>query len=119
MQEIFTPYEYLPLRLEILTDGDGFLAWGESTRITCKVYKGLYEEVTSSVTAWEITRNSGVPIEDAAWLLKDKVRAFWGTIDLSFTLDENDLGETTAATGTTFTIKAHIESQTASADITI
>lgn len=119
IKEIFTPYEYLPLRLEILTDGDGFLAWGESTRLTCKVWKGLYEEVTGAVTAWEITRNSGVPIEDAAWLLKDKVRAFWGTIDIAFSLQENDLGETTTATGTTFTIKAHIEDQMASADITI
>ena len=119
IKEIFTPYEYLPLRLEILTDGDGFLAWGESIRLTCKVWKGVYEEVTGSVTAWEIKRNSGVPIEDAAWLLKDKVRAFHGSIDIAFTLQENDLGETTTATGTTFTIKAHIESQTASADITI
>lgn len=119
IKEIFTPYEDLPLRLEILTDGDGFLAWGESTRLTCKVWKGVYEEVTGSVIAWEITRNSGVPIEDAAWLLKDKVRAFHGSIDIAFSLQENDLGETTTATGTTFTIKAHIESQTASADITI
>lgn len=119
IKEIFTPYEDLPLRLEILTDGDGFLAWGESTRLTCKVWKGVFEEVTGSVTAWEITRNSGVPIEDAAWLLKDKVRAFHGSIDITFSLQENDLGETTTATGTTFTIKAHIESQTASADITI
>ena len=119
IKEIFTPYEYLPLRLEILTDGDGFLVWGESTRLTCKVWKGVYEEVTGSVTAWEITRNSGVPIEDAAWLLKDKVRAFHGSIDIAFSLQENDLGETTTATGTTFTIKAHIESRTASADITI
>ena len=119
IKEIFTPYEDLPLRLEILTDGDGFLAWGESTRLTCKVWKGVFEEVTGSVTAWEITRNSGVPIEDAAWLLKDKVRAFHGSIDIAFSLQENDLGETTTATGTTFTIKAHIESQTASADITI
>lgn len=119
IKEILLPYENLPLRLEILTDGDGFLAWGEKTSITCKVWKGLYQEVTSEVTAWEISRNSGVPIEDAAWLTKDKVRAFFGSIDICFTMEENDLGETSAATGTTFTIKAHIENHTASAAIVI
>ena len=119
IKEILLPYENLPLRLEILTDGDGFLAWGEKTSITCKVWKGLYQEVTSEVTAWEISRNSGVPIEDAAWLTKDKVRAFFGSIDICFTMEENDLGETSSATGTTFTIKAHIENHTASAAIVI
>lgn len=119
IKEIFVPYEDLPLRLEILTSGDGFLAWGETTSINCKVWKGLYQEVTSEVTAWEISRNSGVPIEDAAWLLKDKVRAFSGSIDISFSMEENDLGETSTSIGTTFTIKAHIETQTASADIVI
>lgn len=119
IKEIFLPYEDLPLRLEIIDSGDGFLAWGETTTLTCKVWKGLYQEVTSEVTAWEISRNSGVPIEDAAWLLKDKVRAFHGSIDIAFTQAENDLGETSASTGTTFTVKAHIENQTASAHIVI
>lgn len=119
IQEIFTPYEYLPLRLEILDSGDGFLAWGESLTLTCKVWKGIYEDVTSQVTAWSITRNSGVPIEDAAWLLKPKVRAFNGTIEICFTMDENDLGESSTAQGTTFTITATIETQSASAEIVI
>ena len=119
IQEIFTPYEYLPLRLEIIDSGDGFLAWGESLTLTCKVWKGIYEDVTSQVTAWSITRNSGVPIEDAAWLLKPKVRAFNGTIEICFTMDENDLGESSTAQGTTFTITATIETQSASAEIVI
>lgn len=119
IQEIFTPYEYLPLRLEINDSGDGFLAWGESTVLTCKVWKGIYEEVTGEVTGWSISRNSGVPIEDAAWLTKDKVRAFAGEIEICFNMEENDLGESSTAQGTTFTITAYIDQQTASANITI
>lgn len=119
IKEIFTPYEYLPLRLEIIDSGDGFLAWGESTTLTCKVWKGIYEEVTSQVTAWSITRNSGVPIEDAAWLLKSKVQAFAGQIEICFKLSENDLGESSTAQGTTFTITAIVPGQTVSANITI
>ena len=119
IKEIFTPYEYLPLRLEILDSGDGFLAWGESTTLTCKVWKGIYEEVTSEVTAWSISRNSGVPIEDAAWLLKPKVRAFDGEIEICFKIDENDLGESSTATGTTFTITAILSDQSVSGNITI
>lgn len=119
IKEIFIPYEDLPLRLEILNDGDGFLAWGESLNLTCKVWKGLYSDVTNEVTAWSITRNSGVPLEDAAWLLKPKVRAFDGTIEICFNIDENDLGESTTATGTIFTIRAIIEDLSASADIEI
>ena len=119
IKEIFIPYEDLPLRLEILDSGDGFLAWGETTHLSCRVWKGNFVEVTNEVTAWSISRDSGVPIEDAAWLLKEKVRNFDGEIDISFTASENDLGETTTQQGTTFTITANIEEQSTRATIVI
>lgn len=120
IETIFLPYSELPLRLEIIVEsGDSFLAWGESLSLSCRVWKGLYEEVTNSVTSWSISRNSGVPIEDAAWLLKAKVKAFDGTFEINFNESENDLGESSTATGTIFTIKANIDDQTAKADIVI
>ena len=66
-----------------------------------------------------ISRDSGVPIEDAAWLLKEKVRHFDGEIDIAFTSQENDLGETTTQQGTTFIITANIEEQSTRATIVI
>ena len=119
IKEIFLPYDELPLRLEILDSGDGFLAWGESTTLTCKVWKGVYQEVTSQVTEWSISRNSGVLIEDAAWQLKEKVKSFKGTIDIVFSSSENDLGESSTATGTVFTVKAILPEASVTADITI
>lgn len=119
IKEIFLPYDELPLRLEILDSGDGFLAWGESTTLTCKVWKGVYQEVTSQVTEWSISRNSGVLIEDAAWQLKEKVKNFKGTIDIVFSQSENDLGESSTATGTVFTVKAILPEESVTADITI
>ncbi len=119
IKEIFTPYEYLPLRIEIIDSGDGFLAWGESTHLRCVVWKGLYDDVTNEVTSWAISRNSGVPLEDQAWLLKEKVRNFSGEIDICFNSSENDLGESSIQTGTEFFITAVIEEQTAQATIVI
>lgn len=119
IESIFTPYEHLPLRLEISTDGDEFLAWGESLKISCKVWKGIYEDVTNEVTEWSIVRNSGVPIEDAAWGLKPKVQTFDGTIEICYNARENDLGETTTSVSTIFTIVAYINRQTATAEIVI
>jgi hypothetical protein len=119
IKEIFTPYEDLPLRLEILDSGDGFLAWGETTHLSCRVWKGNFVDVTNDVTAWSISRDSGVPIEDAAWLLKEKVRHFDGEIDIAFTSQENDLGETTTQQGTTFIITANIDEQSTRATIVI
>ena len=119
IKEIFTPYEDLPLRLEILDSGDGFLAWGESTHLSCRVWKGNFVEVTNEVDAWTISRNSGVPIEDQAWSLKEKVRNFAGEIDICFNSTENDLGESSIQMGTEFFITAVINEQTTHATIVI
>ena len=80
-----------PARMEIDTEGDNFLAWGESMTCTCRVYKG-WDEVTEKVTKWTVTRASGDEGDDKAWLLKDKVKNFKGTLVLSYKENDNDLG---------------------------
>lgn len=95
-------FEDMPLRLEFDTEGDNFLAFGESLILTCKVFKG-FDDVTANIGEWSITRDSGDPVEDAAWRLKGKVQAFTGTIQICFNEIENDLGD---AISTLFTVRA-------------
>ena len=106
IKEIFTPFSELPLRLEIDTNGDSFIAWGEVLHLSCRVWKGMYEEVTEQVTTWRIERDSGEPVEDAAWNMTSKARLFDGEIDIEFSSKLNDLGN---ADATTFTITATID----------
>lgn len=108
IREIFLPYSELPLRLEIDTNGDNFIGWGETMHLTCKVWKGMYDEVTEEVTVWRIVRDSGDPVEDAAWNMTDKARLFDGEIDIEFSEECNDLGNT-GSDSTVFTITATID----------
>lgn len=99
----------LPLRLVIETGGDNFLAWGETMTVTCRLWRGFYEDITDQVTEWSIVRESGDATEDAAWLLKQKVQNFSGTIDICFTPQENDLGGNEYTVSTLFRISASIQ----------
>ena len=112
-------FEDLPLRMEIDTQGDNFLAYGETMTVTCRVWKGMYEDVTDQVTLWQIVRDSGDAAADAAWQNKTKVQEFAGQIVISFTALDNDLSEVPSVLSTLFTITAHISSQAAQAVITI
>ncbi len=103
-------FEDLSIRLEINTDGDPFIAFGETKHISCVVWKG-FEDVTDQVTSWSIVRDSGDPLEDAAWLLKDKVKNFSGEMDISFTSEESDIAENEYTVSTLFTITAVIENE--------
>lgn len=91
--------------LDIINSGDGFLAWGESCNIICKVMKG-FMDLTNTVTVWTITRNSGDPADDAAWNQSDKAKNFNGEITLAFTSIENDIGVNANVYTTRFTITA-------------
>lgn len=99
-------FENLPLRLEIDTQGDSFLAWGESLHVSCRVWKGMYEDVTDQVETWTITRDSGDAVDDEAWRLSAKAQSFNGTIDICFRAGENDLGGNSETISTLFTIRA-------------
>lgn len=91
-----------PLRMEIDNSLDGFLAWGETCTLTCRIMKG-WEEKTEDVKEWSVERTSGDGASDKAWALKDKVKNFEGSIDISHSSEENDLGEEIS---TLFTFRA-------------
>jgi hypothetical protein len=77
-----------PLRLELNTNGDNFMAWGETLQLTSRAYRG-WKDYTDEVTAWKIERDSGDAVSDAAWALRDKAKNFDGTYQFYY-------GDTTA-----------------------
>lgn len=108
MSGTIAQFDQLDLRMEIDTEGDTFLAWGESLHVTCHVWRGFYEEVTDQIVSWSIVRDSGDAVDDAAWSLKQKVQNFAGEIDICFTQAENDLGGNANTVSTLFTIRASL-----------
>lgn len=69
--------------------GDGYLSFGESINITCKVFEG-YQDITDNVTRWEVRRDSGYQADDESWNIAHKT--FDGTLLLSNTAQHSDLG---------------------------
>ena len=118
--------EDLPLRMEIDTQGENFLAYGENLLVTCRVMRG-WEDMTAEVREWEVTRDSGDAADDAAWKLRNKVKDFCGgnqNVDLESgqiilcheqdpTLD--DLGNRNVLS-TIFTFKAYLKDNTTNED---
>lgn len=102
---------HVPYRMEIDTDGDTLIAYGETKPIKCKVFYGWEEVPDEQILKWTITRDSGDAVDDAAWQLKDKVKNFRGNIDICFTETENDLGSNTLSISTLFKIVAEIDSE--------
>lgn len=91
-------------QLQIFHDLGAGIAIGESHTVVVKAYLGD-EDITSKVTKWNVTRNTGKAVEDAAWANKDKVKNFTGTLLIVWTDEEDDLG--ISETGyTTFTFEA-------------
>lgn len=75
---------------------------GETNHVECSVIRG-FENITDQVTSWNIVRDSGDAVNDAAWQNKDKVKNFDGTIDIAWTDDEDDIGDSNSCI---FTITA-------------
>ena len=75
---------------------------GETNHVECSVIRG-FEDITAQVTSWNIVRDSGDAVNDAAWQNKDKVKNFDGTIDIAWTDEEDDIGDSTSCI---FTITA-------------
>lgn len=103
-----------PLRMEIDLEGDNFISFGETKKVTCRVYKG-WDEVTADVTQWAVSRDSGIVQDDAAWALKQKVKDFAGMLDICFTAAENDIGSNSNTTSTLFTFTAKMADPTQTA----
>lgn len=70
--------------MEIDTDGDTLMAWGESKVITCRIYDKWHREKTDEVTRWQITRDTEDAMADESWQYTDRVRNFHGIITLYF-----------------------------------
>ncbi|MQM90279.1 hypothetical protein [Segatella copri] len=75
---------------------------GETNHVECSVIRG-FENITAQVTSWSIVRDSGDAVNDAAWQNKDKVKNFDGTIDIAWTDDDDDIGDSNSCI---FTITA-------------
>lgn len=75
---------------------------GETNHVECSVIRG-FEDITAQVTSWNIVRDSGDAVNDSAWQNKDKVKNFDGTIDIAWTDEEDDIGDSTSCI---FTITA-------------
>ena len=75
---------------------------GETNHVECSVIRG-FEDITAQVTSWNIVRDSGDAVNDAAWQNKDKVKNFDGTIDIAWTDEEDDIGDSNSCI---FTITA-------------
>ena len=101
----------LPLRMEIDTQGDTTMAWGETLQVVCAVFRG-WEELTGEVTGWSVTRDSGDAADDAAWQLKDKAKNFDGSIGISYKQEDNDLGGNSLSSSTLFTFTAIVGEET-------
>ena len=112
-------FERAKPRMEIDTGGEVFLDFGESLTATCTVYRG-WEDVTSQVKRWLVSRDSGDPADDAAWLLRSKVKNFAGQIELFSNKDPNidDLGSIDNHT-TEFTFTAYLDNSVASLKLVI
>lgn len=74
----------------------------ETNHVECSVIRG-FENITDQVTSWNIVRDSGDVVNDAAWQNKDKVKNFDGTIDIAWTDDDDDIGNSNSCI---FTITA-------------
>ena len=106
-----------PVRIEIDTQGDNFLAYGESMEITCKVFKG-WEDITDTVRQWAIRRDSGNTADDEAWNIKHK--DFNGSITIHNTKEISDLGNNSVTVvSTLFTITATNDTASVEAIVTI
>ena len=93
--------------MDVSLDGQSTIDWGKTVTATCTVWHGTEQVDTSSGWVWSVTRDSGSQAEDTAWNQSAKATAFNGTIALSFSSEENDLGlPDTSPYGTRFTFTA-------------
>lgn len=112
MSGVIEQFTNLPYRMEIDVQGYTELAYGETMQATCTVFQG-FDDKTGEVSKWSVVRDSADQAEDRAWLLKDKVKNFNGTLEIAYTDEENDLGNLNCLS-TLFKFKAEFEDGTSS-----
>jgi hypothetical protein len=92
--------------------GDNFMGDGETKTLVCKVYNGYNEDVTSQVTHWTVTRESGNTGADAVW--NNAHTDFAGTLVIT----EADLAAAILSTQFNFTA-TNEQGNTATGSVTV
>lgn len=80
-------------KLVLYHDLGAGIALGETHQVVCRGFMGD-KDITYSLTSWKVTRKTDDSTDDAAWLLRTKVKNFAGSLDIAWskTASENDMG---------------------------
>lgn len=83
----------LKIKLQLYHDLSAGICRGETHTVVCRLMLGD-KDVTSAVKSWAVSRKTDDAADDIAWSLKDKVRNFKGSLDITWANDnsEDDLG---------------------------
>ena len=91
----------LRVKLQLYHDLAAGIAKGETHTVVCRLMLGD-KDVTAAVKAWSVERKTDDAISDKAWAIKDKVKNFNGSLDITWSNDGtvDDLGDGDVATFT-------------------
>lgn len=83
----------LKIKLQLYHDLSAGICKGETHTVVCKLMLGD-KDVTTAVKSWAVSRKTDDAADDIAWALKDKVKNFKGSLDITWANDnsEDDLG---------------------------
>nr|DAT83178.1 MAG TPA: tail protein [Caudoviricetes sp.] len=83
----------LKIKLQLYHDLSAGICRGETHTVVCRLMLGD-KDVTTAVKSWSVTRKTDDAADDIAWSLKDKVKNFKGSLDITWANDnsEDDLG---------------------------
>ena len=113
-EDALSEIEKFPLRLEISTNGDGFLSVGEVMKVTVFVMKG-FNDLSSEVEIWKVKRDSGNKQDDDVWNNAHRLDDT-RSIDISY----DDLGNNAMLSASTrFTFFANYQAEILEEDLII
>ena len=83
----------LKVKLQLFHDLAAGICKGETHTVVCRLMLGD-KDVTTAVKSWSVSRKTDDTADDIAWALKDKVKNFKGSLDITWANDnsEDDLG---------------------------
>lgn len=83
----------LKVKLQLFHDLAAGICKGETHTVVCRLMLGD-KDVTTAVKSWAVSRKTDDAADDIAWALKDKVKNFKGSLDITWANDnsEDDLG---------------------------
>ena len=83
----------LKIKLQLYHDLSAGICRGETHTVICRLML-VDKDVTTAVKSWSVTRKTNDAADDIAWALKDKVKNFKGSLDITWANDnsEDDLG---------------------------